>query len=399
MAVPLLGTPVRLLALVIDTILITGVAVTLMYVLYNLFAIPFSLAYSTKSTDEPARNVKIVITTLASESVRNALYNTIEKTTEMFDDYEIFCLIDEGADLQEELKNRSDLETVIVPDEYQCRAEAKGRAINYFIETEVARENWYAFIDDDNVILDRKFLHEIPYYEPRGYRVMNPVLLPRQGESVLTYIADHIRLVDDLTIFRFFTGVMEEPYMGLHGELLCAKGDILQDITFDRKSIVEDFAFAMEVTRSDWKSWQSETRVSILSPHDILSFFKQRRRWFVGIATYLPKSPFITRAFIGPRVLLWGVAITGSWMLLPLWLVGIGPGLPLAIIALVMFGVLLYIGTGMIGIVRLVLDGGATELPRAVLSIFLIPVASLIEHLSPIYSVLRRDTSFVVIRK
>ena len=35
---------------------------------------------------------------------------------------------------------------------------------------------------------------------------------------------DFIRKYDDVTVFRFFTGLLGIPYIGMHGEMLTVKG-------------------------------------------------------------------------------------------------------------------------------------------------------------------------------
>jgi len=91
---------------------------------------------------------------------------------------------------------------------------------------------WYAFLDDDNILLDDKFTYEIPEYEKEGKLITNPIIVPRLGKSKISYVMDWIRNLDDKSIFRFFTGVVGKPYMGLHGELLCAREGRLQGCWF-----------------------------------------------------------------------------------------------------------------------------------------------------------------------
>lgn len=373
-------------------VLLVGVFVTLIFVGYILLGIAATILYTTNKADQKANNVKLAITTLASNNVKPALFNTIEHTVENFGEYEIYCVLDEGSDLQAELERMDEISTVVVPTDYRCKAVAKGRAINYFIETEVEDDYWYGFLDDDNLILDDEFLYEIPYYEERGYGAMNPVLLPRPGRSSITFMADHIRTSDDMTIFRVFTGLVGKPYVGFHGELLCARGDLLREITFDRPTIVEDFSFAMELTKRGHKVWQSRTYVSILSPHSIKAFFKQRRRWFLGIASYIPKSPNITKGVVGSRTVLWSLGITGNWILFPLWVSERALALPTSIHYSVLTGGLVYALICIVGAYRLSGLKGILLFP-------LIPVCALMEHLGPVYALFNRDASFVVIDK
>jgi egghead protein (zeste-white 4 protein) len=378
----------------VTLIRILGAFVGLVFTLMMGTGLLLSVRYEPERSGERAENVRLVITTVAADHVATALRETLDHTTARFSDCEIFCVLDEGSDLQAELLDRDDVTTVVVPESYDCEAVAKGRAINYFIETVVAEapSYWYGFIDDDNRVLDDAFLYEIPHYEERGYRAMNPVLLPRRGRSVTTFMADHIRFVDDLSIYRLFTGVLGKPYLGFHGELLCARGDVLAEIGFDRETIVEDFAFALELVKRDVPVWQSATRVSILSPHDVTSFLKQRSRWYLGIARYLPKAPVASRVVVGARILTWTVAVASSWVFLPLWLLGYGLAFPTWVVGLLAAGSLIYVSTIGLGARRV---GGLEGAGLLLLT----PVYATLEHVVPLYALWTRDSEFVVIDK
>jgi hypothetical protein len=353
-----------------------------------------SATYRTETADEPAENVRLVITTIASEAVRDALFETIQHTLSNFEEYELYCVLDEGSDLQSELVAMDRIRTVVVPNECEVEAKAKGRAMQYFVDEVVSDDPdyWYGFVDDDNRILDDRFLREIPHYEAEGYRAMNPVITPRPGRSLVTFMADHIRLVDDLAIYRLFTGVLGRPYLGFHGELLCARGDLLCEVGFDRETIVEDFGFALELAERDVKVWQSRTRVSVLSPHDLSSFLKQRARWFTGVAAYLPRAPHASKLVVGSRIATWSVSVTSSWLLLPAWVLGYGLPLPNYLVGALLFGSLIYVATIAIGALRV---GGL----RGAALLTLAPVYASLEHLVPLYAAWRRESSFVVIEK
>lgn len=381
-------------ATVIESIQILGILVGVVFTLMMGIGLLSSFLYERDRAGERAENVRLVIPTVASEHVRPALLETIEHTVEMFSDFEVYCILDEGSDLQGELIRRDGISTVVVPDSYNCQAVAKGRAINYFIETVVAErpEYWYGFIDDDNHILDDDFLYEIPQYEARGYRAMNPVLVPRLGQSVVTFMTDHIRFVDDISIYRLFTGVLGKPYLGFHGELLCARGDVLVDIGFDRETIVEDFAFALELVKREIPVWQSTTRVSVLSPHTVTSFLKQRSRWYLGIARYLPKAPPLSQLVVGLRITVWTIAVTSSWIFFPVWILGYGMTLPVWFLAILTSGSLVYVGTIGLGAWRI---GGV----RGAVYLLCLPVYAFIEQIVPLYALWTRETNFIVIDK
>jgi cellulose synthase/poly-beta-1,6-N-acetylglucosamine synthase-like glycosyltransferase len=272
-------------------------------------------AYKPKKAKRKAENVELVLVTVANKKVEKSLFECIAHTEKNFRN-RLRIVVDEGSELIDKIKEKS---LVIVPTHYRRDLVGKGRAINYFIEKEVQPDVWYAFIDDDNLIMDDQFLYEIPYHEKMGYVAMNPILVPRKGKSTITYIMDSIRYFDDLTSFKFFTGLIKRPLIGLHGELLVVKGSILKEIGFNKHSLTEDFRFASELCRRGYKVWQSSTHVSVKSPNCINDLMKQRGRWFIGVVNDWKHSPPLMKAIVGLRMLIWVFGIFGSWALSPLW--------------------------------------------------------------------------------
>lgn len=277
------------------------------------------LSYKPKKSMKRAENVEIIIVSIANNKVKNSLYETISNIKKL--NVKFYLLVDEGAELLSEL-SMSNSNMVIVPKSYKPFLIAKGRAINYFIENYVQENKWYGFVDDDNLVLDTDFLYEIPYYEQHGYVAMNPLLVMRRGKSDLTYVMDSIRLFDDLTVYRFFTGLLGRPLVGLHGELLCAKGEILKEIGYNFNTITEDFCFSTELVKRGYKTWQSKTRVSLKSPNNFPDLLRQRGRWFKGIVLDLKKATFPMKIIVGTRVSFWALGLFGSWAFAffwPLW--------------------------------------------------------------------------------
>lgn len=288
------------------------------FTLFLLLGI-FSLGYKVPKSTKRQRKHRFVIVSVASAGVRNSLIECIEHTRRTFPRSKIYILIDQGAELQEYLTSMYK-NVVAVPSGYRKDLLAKGRAINYFIEEYVDPEYWYSFIDDDNLATDKNFLYEIPVMEARGYVATNPILKARPGKSNIAFIMDAIRYFDDLTVFRFFTGRLKSPILGVHGELLTVKGSILKKIGFARHSLTEDFRFAIELVRGGYKVWQTSTVVSIKSPNTVRDLLKQRGRWFKGIIKDLKYAPFIMQLVVGWRASIWVTGIFGSWLFAILWL-------------------------------------------------------------------------------
>lgn len=380
--------------MLIEAGLYIGVFVAASLLVYFTLGFVSFLVYEPGRADEKAENVRMVITTIGAEHVRDSLMECLEYHREKFEEYELYCVTDEGADLEDELVAMDGFETIVVPDSYECDAVAKGRAMQYFIENIVSEkpEYWYSFIDDDNLVLDDQFLYEIPYYEEHGYGAMNSVLTPRKGNSTITYIMDHVRLLDDLTVFRAFTGLLGRPYVGFHGELLTARGDVLVDVGFDRHSIVEDYAFAAELIKEDIRTWQSGTHVSILSPHTLVDLFKQRSRWFIGTWNLIWDTSPITRLITGVRLTSWLFAVIAGPIGVFLWHYSGGIPIPSVLRAAPPIAGIIYGGTYFYGAFSV---GGRQWLLFALA----LPLYAAAEAASPFYAMLFSDQDFTVIEK
>ncbi|RKZ90866.1 MAG: hypothetical protein DRR19_08820 [Candidatus Parabeggiatoa sp. nov. 1] len=352
------------------------------------------LLYKVKTSGKRATHVELVIVSKASESVKASLFKCIHYHLTKFGcDLTVNIVIDEGSDLEEQVSqfigNRIDCQVVIVPKAFECQAIAKGRAIEYFIRNHVAPHKWYAFVDDDNKVMTDDFLYEVPIYEKKGYTCANGILKPRIGRSKITYIADHLRWFDDLSLFRFGTGLLGSAINGMHGELLLCKGQVLKDVSFNRETITEDFAFARELIKKGYKFWQSNTVISILSPHGIIDFFRQRNRWYRGLAKDVLTADWKTRLFSGVRLVIWKLSIFGSWLLFPLWFF---MDIPMSIKLFCLVGALHYYIAYLVGVINL-----TEKWYRKWPFLLLIPLYSVLEAIPPHYQ--PKQKGFIVIEK
>lgn len=309
--------------ILLDTLLIIVTAHWTIVSIFTILGVLGYLLYKPTKKEWAYKDVDIVLISKASKSVSGVLFESIRHNASILDSYPVKVVVDEGSELIPELKSFiidfKNVELIIVPRFFKCLAIAKGRAIEYFIRMCVNSERWYVFIDDDNHIMDTKFLNEISYYSKHGYEAANGILYPRMGRSKVAFVADAIRYFDDITIFRIGTGVLKTPLNGFHGELLMAHGKILKDIGFNRETITEDFAFARELIKKNIKVWQSESKLSIQSPHSISDFIKQRNRWYRGISMDIKQADWKMKIFCGLRIVDWKIGIIGSWAIFPIW--------------------------------------------------------------------------------
>jgi beta-1,4-mannosyltransferase len=299
--------------MIVEIIQFIAYSCWLMFLFWTLMAV-LILYYKPKRSKIRASNVELVIVTIANNNVRSSLKETISNIEEL--GLKSYLLVDEGAELTPELPKEN---LIVVPRTYKPFLIAKGRAMNYFVENHAHGDKWYGFVDDDNLVLDDTFLYEIPYYEERGYVAMNAFLKMRKGRSALAYVMDSIRIFEELATFKFFTGIVGKPYAGLHGELLCVKGETLKEIGYDYKTITEDFHFSCELVKRGCKTWQSKTRVSLKSPNNLRDLMRQRARWFRGIILDLRNAATSMKLIMGTRVLFWAMGFFGSWAFAFLW--------------------------------------------------------------------------------
>lgn len=346
--------------------------------------------YMPRMSPQKAKNVELCIVTKASLSVRDALFECIRHNATKFSDYRINMIVDDKSELNGNLeryvKQFSNVRMIVVPDGFKCKAIAKGRAQEYFRRNFAEDDKWYVFFDDDNLIMDDRFLHEIPHYEAKGCSIFNGVLYPRRSGSIVTHIADYLRYFDDLTVFRFSTGLLGRPLNGLHGELLGIHGYVLKRVGFDRHTVTEDFAFGREAYRLGFRTWQSATAVSILSPYTVRDFFKQRKRWFKGNIRDALTAPLPMKAFVLSKLLDWKVGILGSWATLPIWIFMHAP-----------WPVVLFSSIGMLYYLTAYFYGAMKQRSWKDKMMFLaFPLYSIIENLAPHY---KNGKGFEVIRK
>jgi hypothetical protein len=374
---------------ILQFIAVTATGIGTLVFIYVVSSMIGHIFYSSQKGVEKVEDLTVVLVTIASEDVREALYESIEHNRALLNEYDFYVLIDEGADLQSELEDM-DVDLAVVPDSFEAEAIAKGRAMQYFVEEYVEEDEWYAFIDDDNLVQGREFLYEIPAQEADGKLVMNSLLIPRRGGSTIAFAIDHMRTLFDFTFFRTCTGLLGRPYAGLHGELLCARGDVLRTVGFDKPSIVEDFVFANELIKRGIPTWQSQTATSILSPHSLEAYFTQRSRWFIGKVSWLPRCSPGTMIVTGLIQGVWFLGIFGGWLVGGIWLL-FGPPIQSTYLMPPVFSSIVYSSIYSIGVLRM----GLRHLPK----ILLIPIYATIEHAAPYISLLRNPDEFEVIKK
>lgn len=282
---------------------------------------PMIIAHSYKpmTAKEKAKNVRVVITSIADDKVRDVLYECIDRVIGVLG-IDPIVLVDEGSEMIPELSKTVRLS--VIPSDFRTDLVGKGRAMHYFAQNITEEGIWYLFLDDDTWILDSKFLTELSWYaKNKQYVAANCKIKRRRGKSNVASIMDSLYRFDDLTFYKMFTGLLGKPLLGLHGEFLLIRGDIMKEIGFGKSSITEDFVLASELIKRGYKTWQSTSCVSVLSANSIKALFEQRKRWEQGVCAELLDCPISMKVVVAYRALL-GFLWAISAIALPVCLLG-----------------------------------------------------------------------------
>lgn len=107
---------------------------------FSIFVILGIIAqiYKPRKCDKRVENVECIIVSVADSKVERALLECIEHNRKL--NIPLKLLVDEGSNLipkLEELSRVKGFSLVVVPSSYRRDLVGKGRAISYFVETEV----------------------------------------------------------------------------------------------------------------------------------------------------------------------------------------------------------------------------------------------------------------------
>jgi cellulose synthase/poly-beta-1,6-N-acetylglucosamine synthase-like glycosyltransferase len=250
------------------------------------------------------------------------------------------------------------------------------------------------FLDDDSYPLDNRFQYDVARYDKEGKLLGNCILVPRRGRALIPHLCDNLRYADDRFSLGLVLNHLGKPVFGMHGEGMLVRGDILKQYWKDITSIAEDAEFGINAGEGT-KFFRSRTEISILSPHSIGDFWKQRRRWYLGLVSILPKFPLLPRVLVGIRMLTWSLGFLSilGWILVPYFLISGRLSSGFATMALIILSCLLFsLSFFMIGARR------TKTMPQAIV---LFPIYSTIGALLPLYVLLtlNRGWRFEVIDK
>jgi beta-1,4-mannosyltransferase len=247
--------------------------------------------------------VIFLIPTVARRDVLPALHRVVDSillfAPRNLSDFRIDLVADQGSDgipeLREVYRRHPHVRLTIVPASYRTPSGAihKARATHYALLVRDARgestpDTFVYHLDDDTGVGPDTVasIAEFIAKDEGTYDLAQGVLaFPHHlAASRFCAYADSIRPGDDLTRFRFFTGILGKPLGGLHGEHLLVRASVESEIGWDfADTKVEDAHFAMRFAARGHRSTALDSCSYGASPSNVRDLITQRRRWASGL--------------------------------------------------------------------------------------------------------------------
>lgn len=374
-------------------------------------------------SEPTSKKMIIQITTIAKNNTLSALNRTIEsilqEAPKLLNNWRIDLVTEELAESLKELRQKwgkeNKINFIIVPRDYQTKNKTryKARAHQYALEFRKTKDkNTYIYHLDEDSSVTKSAIASIAEAAERGALLGQGVLtFPNHlSPNFFTTLCDSIRTGNDLGCFRFFTGSLKTPLIGMHGEHLLIREDIENEIGWDcGDNLVEDSTFAIEFARRyPGKSCFLNSIVRCASPASIQDLIKQRARWFKGMRQIIWAIPWKSKILISLRLAPWGLGIFGNvifvyaiaFLFFSLSYSSFYPGVisrPFIFLTTICYSFVLYMYlTGLL--VNLREEKSAKKKLFYMLSLpLLLPFLGLIEALGALYSF--KIKGFVVVKK
>ncbi|WP_267641869.1 glycosyltransferase [Haloarchaeobius amylolyticus] len=200
-----------------------------------------------------------------------------------------------------------------VPDDFECEAVRKGRAIEWARRNVPCDREFVCYLDEDSVVGS---WHGLPDADVVQLREQ-----PRRTGSVLSYLADIYRMGVQLEQRAFAR--LQIPLFAWGGGI-AVRSDLEDEVTWDRETIVEDTAFVWAAARDhDITFALAETTCRNEAPPSLGEILQQRRRWAAGNVRAASMLPARYRLLTRVRNYAWALSPIVTMVAVPLSLLGV----------------------------------------------------------------------------
>jgi hypothetical protein len=259
-------------------------------VLFWLFEAGILARNQIVSTDELVyghEDVQVRILTVGAEEVVQATVNSIP---EGVTDIRVIAERDiqiEGATVH------------VVPEEFQCNATHKGRALEWARQNVPCTQEFILYLDEDTIVQQFTGLPDAD--------VIQITEMPIFTGSWIAYLSETFRIGYQYEQRAF--GRFKFPLYAWGGGIAIRKS-LEDEITWDAKTITEDTNFVWRAIKErgdiDFRVLNFKFRNQ--APPTIRGMFRQRRRWFSGTQHSSNILPRRYRAFLSFRMIAWALS-------------------------------------------------------------------------------------------
>jgi len=203
-----------------------------------------------------------------------------------------------------------------VPDDFDCDAVRKGRAIEWARQTLDCDREFVLYLDEDSVVDSFEGLPDADIVQLREQ--------PRRTGSVWTYLAD---------VYRMGVQVEQRAFARLSiplfawGGGIAVRRELEDEVTWDRETIVEDTAFVWAAAKRfdvDFELATATCRNE--APPSLREILQQRRRWAAGNVAASTDLPLGYQLLTRVRNYAWALSPVVTLVVVPLSVLGVGVG-------------------------------------------------------------------------
>lgn len=170
---------------------------------------------------------------------------------------------------------------VIVPDEFECEAQYKARALEYARKKRIyeAYDGWIYFMDEENWVT-RQTIDAITSFAKHGKaKLASGPLTFNSGGSKLVWLGDAIRGAECRVCHLGHSC----GWWPVHGENLVTHSEVEKQVGWEFDCLTEDVCFAASAGAKGYRTGWHGGLLYSTSPTTFLDFLRQRRRWFRGM--------------------------------------------------------------------------------------------------------------------
>jgi cellulose synthase/poly-beta-1,6-N-acetylglucosamine synthase-like glycosyltransferase len=231
------------------------------------------------SREEAQQKVSIIIPSYRGS---DRLLKLVEKVASLpYPSKELIVVVDEPAPLVAEKLRKIPGVKVVIREKRAGKVSALNTALK------MSTGDLVVFLDDDVAIEDELFLHKI-VEKMRDYDIgdIKKVIVDSGLLSKMVYI-EYV----SYNFASMLMGKLAKRTIAVNGAAFAMKRKALEEIGYFQPSVSEDFDIALRSFKKEHRfTYIGETYVLNYPPENISKWFKQRKRWAIGLAIWLQEN-------------------------------------------------------------------------------------------------------------